>query len=1067
MKAKAISLNADVTNPAVSVKTVTIETTKHLPSNPFVGLRPFESEESLLFFGRDKQIKQLLQQLHRTHFVAVVGSSGCGKSSLIRAGVIPPLKGGFLVDNRDRWRVSIMKPGESPLTNLACTLLSTASETSTNDAIANLARDMRVMGTKAITNILAESLNTSGSNMLLVVDQFEELFRYDQPRLTESETTETDTVPADVVEERRRSESALRARRRDEAAIFVSTVMQLAKQTDVPVYVVITMRSDFLGDCDAFHGLPEMINESLYLVPRLNRQQRQQAIENPLRLYGQTITPRLLDLVLNDVGDESDQLPVMEHALMRTWEKWKEDSEKGGAVDLQHYEAAGTMSAALSRDADKALEELSKKDQSIAKRMFQALVETDAQGRNTRRPVHLDQVAQITEAAPAKVLDVVNHFRAGGRSFLTLSTDPATGGTLIDISHESLIRQWAKLVEWLKTENYSKDIYTQLAGAAQRYQKRWRGLLTGTELQLAVDWWKRRQPNEAWALRYNQEYHNAKEFLDESKLKSDQEEQEREQQRLKELETEKIQQQNRRLKKYMYALVSLFIVAIFAVASTAISFVKAKQSADLAIEKGEEADRNRRFAENESRKAIEANRQLELSLGVAQSARDEAERQTRFANLEREKAAKQADIAKSEAAAAQRARQDAQEQADFARRETLRAKNAENLATVRLGQVEQAKLDLQAASKNKEEALKAQKKEVISRLGDLYQKALSLAGDSDTIEDAVKNYEEIRSIYVSEDVRGGNLSTLLVLARLFDGSLDEEVPDRALGYYNQALPLFNDDNLAEKTKKISTLIKMGELLYGESGTQEAAGRFEQAISLGYQPSPDDSRDVYGKLADFYGASTSPDSLKKAAEYYERRLVQLEAEIKASPDSDDPFDSPQRKKLATEIDLATVYMRLGKRPEAKQRYEHALSFAASPPLEESPVDTFVKIALSLNRPEERADRDEYFRKAIDAAPLKEKAGAYKKVGEAFNRLKEPQNAILYLEQAEKLYGAEKSRLAASNLRSLGIIYEALNQKDNAIKYYKRSLDLYEELKVGSAVSSLKRKIATLTGSGDKN
>jgi hypothetical protein len=836
--------------------------------------------------------------------------------------------------------------------------------------------------------------------------------------------------------------------------------MQLANQTELPIYVVITMRSDFLGDCDAFHGLPEMINESLYLVPRLNRQQRQQAIENPLRLYGQTITPRLLDTVLNDVGDESDQLPVMEHALMRTWEKWKEDSEKGEAVDLPHYEAAGTMSAALSRDADKALEGLSKKEQSIAKRMFQALVETDAQGRNTRRPVHLNQLAQITDVEPAKVLEVVNHFRGGGRSFLTLSTDPATGGTLIDISHESLIRQWAKLVEWLKTENYSKDLYIQLSAASQRYQKGWRGLLTGTELQLAVDWWEKRQPNEAWTLRYNHEFHNAKKFLDESKLKSEQEAQEREQQRLKELETKKIQQQNRRLKRYMNALAILFAVAIVAVAGTALSFWSAKENAAL-------ADRNRMLAEEQRRNATEANRKLELSLGVAQAARDEAERQTSFANVEREKAAKQAAIAKEETAKAVSARREAQEQAVLAQRETLRAKNAEFLANLSLRAVEEAKKDLQLASEKNIEALKAQKNQVINRLGDLYQKALSLAGDSDTIEEAVKTYEEIKSVYDEEDVRGGKLSTLLVLGRLFDGSLDEETPDRALGYYNQALPLFNTADPAEKTKKASTLIKMGELLYDSGRPQDAVNQFEAAIALGYQPSPDDERDVYGKLGDFYGTSTSPETLNKAAEFYKNRLEQLEAQIKQpNRDSEDPFNRPERAKLTTEIKLATVYMRLGKKNEARQGYEKALSYAATPPLEQAPVDTYIAIAKSLDRGEEKSDRHQYFRLAIGTASLKEKALAHKKVGDAYRVLKDDQEAILYYEEAAKLYGAEKSRFAAVNLSSLGSIYERLAQKENALRYYNRALEIYEELKLASAVSSLKRRIATLNGSDDK-
>src|SRR5215213_8435709 len=103
-------------------------------SNPFVGLRPFESDESLLFFGRRDQTVELLQRLHEHHFVAVVGSSGSGKSSLIRAGLIPALKAGYLVKDRDQWIISIMKPGESPLCNLAGAILE--QSTYPNDSVA-------------------------------------------------------------------------------------------------------------------------------------------------------------------------------------------------------------------------------------------------------------------------------------------------------------------------------------------------------------------------------------------------------------------------------------------------------------------------------------------------------------------------------------------------------------------------------------------------------------------------------------------------------------------------------------------------------------------------------------------------------------------------------------------------------------------------------------------------------------------------------------------------------------------------------------------------------------------
>jgi hypothetical protein len=307
----------------------------------------------LLFFGRRQQTVELMQQLHRTHFIGVVGSSGCGKSWLIRAGLIPNLKAGFLVEDRAQWRIAVMKPGDAPLRNLAAALDPAGETESLADAI-------RTGGAQTILETLSPALADSDTNLLLLVDQFEEIFRFG----IESGNAE----------------------QRAEAADFVSIMLALAEQRTLPIYVVMTMRSDFLGDCDNFYGLPEAPNRGQYLVPRLTRQQRRQAIEGPIRLFHASISPRLLDRVLNDVGDQFDQLPVMRHALMRTYERWKQSGDP--EIDVLHYEAVGTIKEALSRDAEAALEGMSDEYLKIAERMFQTLTDTDARNRRIRRPAH-------------------------------------------------------------------------------------------------------------------------------------------------------------------------------------------------------------------------------------------------------------------------------------------------------------------------------------------------------------------------------------------------------------------------------------------------------------------------------------------------------------------------------------------------------------------------------------------------------------------------------------------------------------------------------------------------------
>ncbi|HEX3186146.1 MAG TPA: hypothetical protein VHQ94_15215, partial [Pyrinomonadaceae bacterium] len=486
------------------------------PNNPFVGLRPFRSDEGLLFFGRREQTLELLQQLQQSRFLSVVGSSGCGKSSLIRAGLIPKLEAGFLVEQRDQWRIASAKPGDAPLNNLAQSLIKTFADARDGVEVATLVEDMRTVCAQAVVDFLTPRLKESDANLLLLIDQFEELFnfgRYGQREI--SETDDTQGKDAQLAERLERE------RRRDEAADFVSIMLGVAAQSDLPIYVVMTMRSDFLGDCDVFYGLPEAINVSQYLVPRLARPQRQEAIENPIVLYGQTIAPRLLDRILNDAGEEGDQLPVMQHVMMRTWEKWKATQDP--AIDLPHYEAAGTMKQALSNDADEALSGMSAEDRNITKKLFQALTDTDSRGRRIRRPTHLKEIEAITGASRQKLLEIISHFSGHGRSFLHLSQEESD--PLVDISHESLIRQWATLRDWVTKESRSKEIYLRLVGTAGRYYKpeaeREDDLLRGAALQLALEWKEKRKPNQAWANRYHPSLDQALRFIEESKAQRD------------------------------------------------------------------------------------------------------------------------------------------------------------------------------------------------------------------------------------------------------------------------------------------------------------------------------------------------------------------------------------------------------------------------------------------------------------------------------------------------------------------------------------------------------------------
>src|SRR5215203_3013216 len=192
-------------------------------SNPFPGLRPFEAEEDHLFFGREKEIADLVRRLGSHRFLSVIGTSGSGKSSLVRSGLIPSLHSGVMVRTGSAWRVAVMRPGEDPIGHLAAAI----DHPDVLGQVGALASTSRVLieatlrrGSLGIVDAVQQARLAPYENVLIVVDQFEELFRFQ--RLQDAEHS------------------------RDEAIVFVKLLLEAARQVAVPVYVVLTMRSDFI-----------------------------------------------------------------------------------------------------------------------------------------------------------------------------------------------------------------------------------------------------------------------------------------------------------------------------------------------------------------------------------------------------------------------------------------------------------------------------------------------------------------------------------------------------------------------------------------------------------------------------------------------------------------------------------------------------------------------------------------------------------------------------------------------------------------------------------------------------
>jgi hypothetical protein len=474
--------------------------------SPYPGLRPFDVDESHLFFGREEQTDEVLQRLHATHFLGVVGPSGCGKSSLVRAGMIAALGAGFMVAAGSRWQFAIMRPESHPIHSLAKALVEQtligSQEADKQIAIGFLEATLR-RGPLGVVEALRDTPLPADTNLLILVDQFEEIFRFEREGGS------------------------------DEADAFVSLLLETARQREVPVYVVITMRSDFFGDCAIFEGLPEALNESQYLTPRLTREQRKDAIVGPARVFGGDVSPDLVNRLLNQMGTDPDQLPLMQHLLMRMW-TWRfplrkrgnglgttytatELARAGRELTIADCDAVGGLEHALSRHADEAFEELDDRQKAIVETLFRLLSERAPGNRDIRRPTPAGEVAALAGASLDELVAVVEAFRAPGRSFLVPAfPEPIGADRVLDITHESLIRQWDRLREWADDEERSAEVYRRLAETASLWQQGKSALWQSPDLEVALDWRAREKPTALWAKRYGGDFPLAMAFLGES-----------------------------------------------------------------------------------------------------------------------------------------------------------------------------------------------------------------------------------------------------------------------------------------------------------------------------------------------------------------------------------------------------------------------------------------------------------------------------------------------------------------------------------------------------------------------
>ncbi len=465
------------------------------PKHPYPGLRPFDHNEWSIFFGREQMIDDVIERLAAHHLVLIHGSSGSGKSSLVRAGVLPKLARQHLRAGAP-WLTCSIRPSGGPLWNLAKEFARLEGTAGDVERIGEIMGEFSRRGA-SLASVAAALKGVPGRRLCLLVDQFEELFRYEKTSREEAELfvdllvgVDREAAPA----------SAEAAETRDRATA---------------VHVVVTMRSEFLGECTRFKGLAEAINRTQYLVPGMDHDALLRAIRRPALLFGGEVSLSLAERMIADVAGREDALPLIQHGLMYLWNAATAKVERGEqrVLDVGPLESAGGLVNLLSNHADSVVSRAAPDGERrrAVEDMFRALTDLNVEGRAIRRPQAFRDLVAVTATKQDTLLAIIDALRADGVSFLTpFGEEPIIETTPIDISHEALIRCWRRLADpkegWLKQEFDDGLIWRSLVVEAKAFAANPQHVLTPATTDERCKWWQKRQPNEHWAARYDDSF---------------------------------------------------------------------------------------------------------------------------------------------------------------------------------------------------------------------------------------------------------------------------------------------------------------------------------------------------------------------------------------------------------------------------------------------------------------------------------------------------------------------------------------------------------------------------------
>jgi hypothetical protein len=430
--------------------------------NPYRGLELFDVEHSALFFGREALTEWLLTALKRkspgieNRFLAIVGASGSGKSSLARGGLLAALRDGKL-DRSEQWPRAICRPGADPFLSLATALTNLASEAVSALVFSDLRSRTEGDRSLHVAARLVLGEPPRAERLVLLVDQFEEIF----------------TLCTDEVQ------------RRD----FIANLLHAATEADGRTIVLLTMRADFYSRCASYTDLAAALSDHQVLVGPMTEEELRRAIDRPARLAGLEPEPGLVELLVDDIRNRAGALPLLQFALQEVWQR-REDYR----LTIRTYREIGGIEGALQRKADAVYDSFTPAQQELCRRVFLSLVQPGEGSEDTRRRASLRELLPDDPNQSGEVQTIISRLADPESRLLTTQRDlTESSEETLEVSHEALIRGWPQLRNWIDADRAGLRTHRRLREAAKEWsdsapEAKENMLYAGARLAVANEW---------------------------------------------------------------------------------------------------------------------------------------------------------------------------------------------------------------------------------------------------------------------------------------------------------------------------------------------------------------------------------------------------------------------------------------------------------------------------------------------------------------------------------------------------------------------------------------------------